>query len=92
MTECVKCLKFKWCDLSNPYKKECADYKESVTNFDRITASIESLAKFIELMIFESYVCGVEAKGITYWEEYITDKYGIDTTNVVEWLKQESTE
>ena len=76
--------------MTDGLKEALKDAQGRQTNFRRITANPEALAKFIELMIFESYVCGVEAKGITYWEEYITDKYGIDTTNVVEWLKRES--
>ena len=86
MTECVNCLKFKWCDLSNPYKKECADYKESVTNFDRITASAESLAEFISNSIYdcvdgadeESYSCS------------ICPMHWCSKQDVLEWLKQES--
>ena len=78
MTSCANCGKVEKCSRASAWKDNCDDYTRK-TNFQRITASVESLAEFV-------WQDRVEQSD--WWYE----QCGHTVEEVLEWLKQESTE
>ena len=78
MTSCANCGKVEKCSRASAWKDNCDDYTRK-TNFQRITESVESLAEFV-------WQDRVEQSD--WWYE----QCGHTVEEVLEWLKQESTE
>ena len=72
---------------------ECGLYeKAGRTNFNRITASEEALAEFIDQVSTECYVCGRNRMNMECQQEPCSAKVRYCTREFIDWLKQESTE
>ena len=92
---CAKCKWLKTCNYVTEDTNECECYAvepQEQTNFDRITASAEALAEFIDQVTTECYCCGRNRMSIECQKEPCSTEVRYCTKDFVEWLKQESTE